>query len=224
MPECVVYWLHDDSCVCPWRHGYIGISARWEKRVKEHRWSKRWPDNFQVTILFRGSEAECFNLEMKLRPGHRIGWNPARGGNNNGRTLGYKHSDQSRANVSASLRGKKKSDEHRRKLAIAGTGKTRSATSRVKQGAAMKGRTKSEETRKRMSEAASLRYANPAEREKMSVAVRRNRPDIRGERNPMYGRVQSEATRRKISKANRAYKHKPWSAARRAAWLQNKEK
>jgi hypothetical protein len=27
---CVVYWLHDRNCECPWRHGYIGISARWE--------------------------------------------------------------------------------------------------------------------------------------------------------------------------------------------------
>jgi hypothetical protein len=209
MSDCVVYWLHDDSCVCPWRHGYIGISARWENRLKEHRFSKRWPEGFQATILWRGTEAECFALEMRFRPDHGIGWNPARGGDNNGRTLGYKHSDASRANVSNALRGHKKSEEWRRKLAAAGTGKTRSAEARAKQSAAIKGRPKPEAWRALMSEKARLRYADPNENLKTSVAVKRGMEakgtkDHRGERNPMYGRVHSEETRRKISEAKRA--------------------
>jgi hypothetical protein len=201
MSKCVLYWLHDDNCVCLWRHGYVGISARWENRLKQHRASKRWPDGFQATVLFRGTEEECFALEIMFRPGHRIGWNPARGGNNNGRTLGFKHSDQARANVSNSLRGLKKSAEWRRKLAIAGTGKTRSVEARAKQSAATKGRPKSKAWRKLMSEKTKLRYADPNEKIKTSLAVKGTK-DNRGERNPMYGRVHSEATRRKIGEAN----------------------
>lgn len=201
--SCVVYWLQDEKCICPWRHGYIGISARWERRLKEHRWSKRFPKDFKATILFRGTEAECFALEMQYRPGHGIGWNPARGGDNNGRTLGYKHSDQSRENVSKALRGHKKSEEHRRNLAIASTGHIRSAEDRAKQSAAIKGRPKSAAWRKLMSEKAKLRYADPNERIKTSLSVKGTK-DHCGERNPMYGRVHSEATRRKISEAKRA--------------------
>lgn len=54
-----------------------------------------------------------------------------------------------------------------------------------------------------MSEKAKLRYADPNERLKTSLSVKGTK-DHRGERNPMFGRVQSEETRRKISEAKRA--------------------
>jgi hypothetical protein len=197
---CVVYWLHDRNCECPWRHGYIGISARWEKRLKEHRYSKRWPEDFQATILFRGTEEECFALEMQFRPNHGIGWNPARGGNNNGRTLGYKHSDASRANVSKALRGRKKSEGWRRKLAAANKGKTRSPESRAKQSAAAKGRSKPEVWRNLMSKKAKLRYTDPNECLKMSLSVKKalKGVDRSGANNSRFGKPVSEATKEKM--------------------------
>jgi hypothetical protein len=33
--SCVVYWLHDDRCICPWRHGYIGKKERTAAAVKK---------------------------------------------------------------------------------------------------------------------------------------------------------------------------------------------
>ena len=37
MADYVVYWLHDASCVDPAFDGYVGITKRFEFRVREHR-------------------------------------------------------------------------------------------------------------------------------------------------------------------------------------------
>jgi predicted GIY-YIG superfamily endonuclease len=81
-PQCVVYWLRDDRCVCPWRHGYIGISINLTSRLKRHR-SKRGTikiKQFEATVLFRGTVDECFALEREIRPNPFVGWNIAEGG------------------------------------------------------------------------------------------------------------------------------------------------
>jgi hypothetical protein len=75
--SCLVYWLHDDRCVCPWRHGYIGISTNWFRRLKRHRTNL---GVFQWKHLFTGSIEQCLKLERQLRPKPGIGWNEAPGG------------------------------------------------------------------------------------------------------------------------------------------------
>ena len=75
---CVVYWLRDAQCSCPWRHGYIGISVNLTNRLRQHRRAD-FP-SFVATVLFRGTQVECLALECKLRPTANIGWNRGSGG------------------------------------------------------------------------------------------------------------------------------------------------
>jgi hypothetical protein len=97
----VVYWLFDDRCVCPWSHGYIGISGRIARRLNQHRESGRFP-NFEIKILFKGAKNDCLALEAKLRPRPSIGWNVGIGGYADGRgTRGIPKSPEHRERIRA---------------------------------------------------------------------------------------------------------------------------
>lgn len=78
LPDCVVYWLFDERCICPWRHGYVGISRRWKFRLRQHVATR--DRLFEWKILFEGTSVDCLNLEAVLRPAFGIGWNVAPGG------------------------------------------------------------------------------------------------------------------------------------------------
>ncbi len=169
MSDCVVYWLFDETCICPRLHGYVGISARFANRLKDHRVPGRFPV-FNYAVLLKGSEAECFALEKSLRPDHNIGWNRAKGGPNQGRTLGYKYTEASKAKMSAALTGRQITWGD--KLSAAGKGQSRTQAAKDAVSRAHKGKPKSAEQRAKMSEAARLRYQNPIERERMSAAVK----------------------------------------------------
>jgi hypothetical protein len=75
---CVVYWLFDTACVCPWKHGYIGVTVNLRNRLKWHR--AKQERIFEYRILFEGTEQECYALEAAMRPEAFIGWNMALGG------------------------------------------------------------------------------------------------------------------------------------------------
>jgi hypothetical protein len=89
VPECVVYWLFDDKCVCPWRHGYVGISRTLTTRLRRHRATRR---SFEWKILFKGSLEQCLKLERVMRPVFGIGWNEAPGGEYGGGSAPKKES------------------------------------------------------------------------------------------------------------------------------------
>jgi len=158
----VLYWLYDARCVCPWRHGYIGITVRLPGRLKQHAKRRR---NFEWKILFEGTLHECRALEYRMRPKANVGWNDHIGGGkqNLGRG-GWKHpprSAESRALVSATLRGHVRTPE-----------------SRAKQSSKTKGRPKSAEWKAKASAIAKARYAKPGERERMSTAVKKGKSTI----------------------------------------------
>lgn len=166
-----VYWLHDDRCVCPFRHGYIGITYRPTRRLLDHRKSRAGQPDFKMTVLFVGSKFECQVIEYKLRPCINIGWNKRTGGERGV----YPHTREARKKMS--IRAKQpdylerlrkgretiqrlagtgvlsfpKSEEHRRRIAASLTGKIRTANSRAKQSASTKGKQKTVEWRERMS-------------------------------------------------------------------------
>ncbi len=81
-PECIGYWLYDNTCRNIYRDGYVGITtAGLANRVKGHRkYNKRLPKQFEARIVFEGTITECARWETKLRPRPLIGWNIARGG------------------------------------------------------------------------------------------------------------------------------------------------
>ena len=149
MSECVVYWLHDDRCVCPWRHGYIGISQRYSVRLWRHRKDDRWPLDFTATVLFEGTKLECRALEHRLRPHFHIGWNENPGG---GKTHGPK--------ISAALKGLVIPMERRARIAATLTGHVRTIESRKKQSDSFKGTTKPVPQREKMAQAGVDRYAD----------------------------------------------------------------
>jgi len=107
---CVVYWLYDERCICPWRHGYIGISTVWlTHRRGQHRrghgtikGARLVPAIFNEQILFVGTVSECQALELELRPHPRIGWNLYRGGHKG--SLGYRHTLETRENMAEAAR------------------------------------------------------------------------------------------------------------------------
>ena len=222
MSECVVYWLHDESCVCPWRHGYIGISARWENREKDHRRSGRWPEGFGATILFRGSREECLATERKFRPISGVGWNLAVGG----KPI-VLLSETSRAHMREAATGRKASKATLEKMRIASTGRTnrgrigqkKTEEERRKISLAKTGKKKSEEHRRKMSErmiGKTIHFGHRhSEATKQTIAMKKTGIS-----------VHSEEHRRRLAerwKGNSLTKGQPWSAARRLAWLQNKE-
>lgn len=174
---CVVYWLHDDSCADPRADGYVGITYYFERRVKRHRTSRRFPDGFSATVLFRGTRSECIEVEKQHRPKGGMGWNRCSGGYG-----GRVHAKSSREKISASLKGRQFSPEHRERLGAVNRGKPRPASSignskrrlsaetRAKIGAwsreFQKGRKHSDATKEKMSAARAAWW-----REKANVGV-----------------------------------------------------
>lgn len=171
--SCVVYWLFDGRCVCPWHHGYIGISICFEHRLAAHRrglWKgARWrPREFNIQILFSGTRNECRSLEFKMRPHFDIGWNRNPGG---GRTDGERISQGLKKNGFKITWGNK--------IAKTLTGHVRTLESRLKQSASFKGTTKPPEQREKMHQAGLDRYADrkprseSQERERLAKNARR---------------------------------------------------
>lgn len=102
-----VYLLHDDSCSSPAQDGYIGVSAKVDRRVRDHRRNGVMPKDFEVTVLFSGSREDCFRLERELRPSPLIGWNTQQGGCNGFRD---RFPESSLKKISDSKRGKPRPD------------------------------------------------------------------------------------------------------------------
>jgi len=166
MTECVLYWLHDERCICLQKHGYVGITTNWVRRLSQHQNNKRFPVNFEWSIIFTGTRAECLVLEHQLRPESGIGWNRSQGGK-----PVIEFTDEVRINMRKSKRTKeqivadrainknaKTSPEKRLKYSIGGMGFVRSEESKAKQSASTKGKKKSAEHRVAQSEAAKRRY------------------------------------------------------------------
>jgi hypothetical protein len=219
-PECILYWLFDDSCICLWRHGYIGITTNWTKRLQRHQ--RTMPHAFRFAVLYRGSKEECRKLEHQLRPHRHIGWNVAPGGNL--ARLGFKASDETKEKMRiAAMQRPPPSEETRERLRITSTGRTNKG--RI-------GQRKSDEERAKISRSksgtvctnprANARYGNTSHLGHKHSEETKERIRIK-----KTGRsIHSERHKRKLAErwqGNALTKGKPWSAARRLAWLQSKE-
>ncbi len=131
----IVYWIHSQDQVDIYREGYVGITIDYDRRYKEYfskghgnRVLREAIDNqmVQMDVYFEGSEAECLELENKLRPNSMTGWNVAVGGicppdvtgikdspktrelksKNNVGMKGRKHSAETKARMSKSRKGR----------------------------------------------------------------------------------------------------------------------
>jgi len=87
-----VYWVHKPEHTDILRQGYVGISKRFKRRIWEHlkltqnRYLKNainkygWDNLIKEKVLI-GKEDYCLEIEAKLRPSDKIGWNLIKGGN-----------------------------------------------------------------------------------------------------------------------------------------------
>jgi hypothetical protein len=199
--DYVVYWLFDETCTDPKRHGYVGVTGNPYGRFREHRdeqknqngkGSRGLPANFQFKVLFTGSETQCQMLEGALRPNRNVGWNKYRGsseGSTYRRAKERQKSSHAKRSTLRKIEGKKhapKSPEHREKIR----------------------------------QAALLRWQSKEAREKQSIDVKKGLRfiDRSGTNNPRWGQHLTESIKDKIrlkilerggvsGRANPNYKH-----------------
>jgi predicted GIY-YIG superfamily endonuclease len=150
-----VYWIREQSHTDLMTQGYIGVSGDVEKRFASHKgmWSgtnnylrnaikKHGWDNLAKSVLLISTKEYCLDIERKLRPADKIGWNLTIGGGyppvirgerpelkgrvswNKGR-VGLCSAEtlermrQKRLGVSPANKGVPLSDEHRQKVSKA---------------------------------------------------------------------------------------------------------
>ena len=86
-----VYWLRREDHTDMFSQGYIGVSKHVERRFNEHRTRNDNPilkraiakhgwDNLVKQILVVSDEGYCLDVESKLRPADKTGWNLTKGG------------------------------------------------------------------------------------------------------------------------------------------------
>ena len=99
-----LYWIHRDCHTSMKTQGYVGISCNTTNRFQTHRRDARQGkglaihnairkyDDINFTVICTGPFDYILDLEEKLRPTRRIGWNIAIGGDKTG--LCHKMSDE----------------------------------------------------------------------------------------------------------------------------------
>jgi hypothetical protein len=116
-----VYWIHLPEQTNVAIEGYVGIAMNFEQRMSAHKSCAKtgkeqtlykairkygW-DNLVKEIILISDEDYCFEIEKKLRPAPRIGWNIAVGGDYSGAHLkGVKQSEQHLTNRKKALIGR----------------------------------------------------------------------------------------------------------------------
>jgi hypothetical protein len=114
-----VYWIRNASHTDIFSQGYVGVSSNVVKRWNSHKNSPTnyhfsnainmygW-DNLVKEVVLLANKDYCLNVETKLRPNDKIGWNVVAGGglppSSKGKVLGAM------------------SDDTKRKISIAKTG------------------------------------------------------------------------------------------------------
>lgn len=169
-----VYWIYYWEVEDIYSSGYVGITNNIRNRFIRHR--KKF-GNFKFKIIFTGTLAQVYALELALRPNPNIGLNKARGGlqfGTYGPRLGLTTSDEVKEKLRQSNLGLKRTDETRERL--------RQVRINI-----------SEETRQRMRDASKGRKLSDASRAKVSEALR--------------GRVRTEESREKTRKTMTGVKY-----------------
>lgn len=104
---CYVYHICREADKYDFSKGYIGISSNLEYRWYRHRNCNENPhltnayakyEDIIEYVLIAGSRDYCLNLESKLRPENRIGWNLTKGGglppNHSGKEMSQDQKDK----------------------------------------------------------------------------------------------------------------------------------
>ena len=93
---CYVYWAHLKEHTDIFSEGYVGFTSRTpEERLREHiqesghpnknlthfhRALKKYKDDIVLDTVCISTEKYCLDVEYRLRPKDRVGWNCVPGG------------------------------------------------------------------------------------------------------------------------------------------------
>jgi len=91
MAVCSVYWISHPTHTDIFSQGYVGITTRKDRRLHEHRYvtqnahlsnaiNKYGWNNLLKKVVLIGDTDYCLEIESKLRPTDKIGWNIVKGG------------------------------------------------------------------------------------------------------------------------------------------------
>ena len=186
-----VYWIHLPKHTDFLTEGYIGYTAKTaEGRYGKHCERSKIParrntplyramekygrENLVIITLCIGTPQYCLELENRLRPDHKIGWNLGIGGGHT--TLGRKATEAERLHFSKVHSGRKWSEEKRKLMSEKfkgvkfrlGCKMPQAAKDRI--GAAHRGMKRSKETKKKMSESMKRAWSSPELRAKISAS------------------------------------------------------
>lgn len=159
-----VYWIHTPEHTNIFEQGYVGVTGRFQRRIREHSKLNTNPhlayaikkygwDNLVKEQVIIADEDYCLEMETKLRPKLSIGWNVVMGGgmpplSKKGQGLGktpwnkgLAWSDDIKQKLSVGVAKLWENPEYRQSMSDAHKGKT----------SGRKGRKNSEEHRKKIS-------------------------------------------------------------------------
>lgn len=191
---------------------YIGVSNDPDRRFKEHCSAKTTlvgrairkygKENFDFRVICSAREELAYFYEQPFIAGHDTmapnGYNLKFGG------TGGRHTDETKAKISAAHMGKILTQEHIAKMSAAMTGRVKSDETIAKMSAAMMGHAVSDETKAKLSAAHMGKVLTEEHRAKMSAANmgKTLSEDHRAKMSASQkGRVKTDETRAKISAA-----------------------
>jgi hypothetical protein len=120
-----LYWIHHQEHTDIFNQGYVGVSNNVKKRWSDHAWKAQnthlanainkygW-DNLVKKVVLIADDGYCLDIERKLRPNNKIGWNIVAGGGLPPNSLGKKFgpmSIETKAKVSAAKKGRRHTPE-----------------------------------------------------------------------------------------------------------------
>ena len=145
-----VYWVRQPEHTDIFRQGYVGVSKRFNRRIWEHLTLTQnnhlknaiikygWDNLIKEKVLI-GKEDYCLEIESKLRPADKIGWNIVKGGGkppstpwNKGKKATPEEVErlrQMRLGKPSPRKGVKLSEETKQKISLAKIGSKQSVES-----------------------------------------------------------------------------------------------
>lgn len=114
-----VYWIRSKNHTNIATEGYVGVACNYEKRMSEHKRMVSGADRLYTAIKKYGwdelvksivciaDKEYCYEMEKKLRPSKRVGWNIAIGGGLPPDNTGRKHLASTLIKLSEGKKGDK---------------------------------------------------------------------------------------------------------------------
>lgn len=182
----VVYWIRHPDHTDIRCQGYVGVTKRFNRRLFEHKTLRQniyltraiakygW-DNLIKEKIVLASESYCLEVEQKLRPEDKIGWNLIKGGGKPPLATGKRYTRKAPAwnkGKPVPLSTKEKISEKVKRLWEDPAYKKHMSSAHKGKPSGVKGRKHTPETLERMRRIKLGKKASEATKQKMSLALR----------------------------------------------------